>query len=143
MPLDRLVCLDLYSTSRAVIKAYRPFLEKLGLTYPQYLVMMALWEAGPLGVKDLAKKLALDSGTLSPLLKRLEVAGLVSRTRSKEDEREVSIALTAPGAALQKQSLVVCQNMFPLFGMGEADVITLQQTLRGIRERMDEADEPA
>jgi DNA-binding MarR family transcriptional regulator len=140
LPLDRLLCLDLYSTSRAVIKAYRPYLEKLGLTYPQYLVMMALWEdqESPQGMKELAEKLALDSGTLSPLLKRLESAGLVTRTRSKEDEREVFIALTAQGAKLQRESLAVCEGMFPKFGMSEGAALDLQQVLRKVRGLMEE-----
>ena len=142
LPLDRLLCLDLYSTSRAVTKAYRPYLEKLGLTYPQYLVMTALWEQSPLGVKDLSAKLSLDSGTLSPLLKRLEAAKLVRRTRGTEDEREVAISLTTEGAAMRKESRTVCEGMFPRFGLTPEKAVELQQTLRKIRQLM-EADEPS
>src|SRR4051812_24114791 len=98
--LENFLCLDLYATSRAVMKAYTPLLAPLGLTYPQYLVLVALWEAEPLQVNELAEGLSLDSGTLSPLLKRLEASGLVERKRSDQDERTVNIALTATGRAL-------------------------------------------
>jgi MarR family transcriptional regulator, organic hydroperoxide resistance regulator len=99
--LDRLVCFALYSASRAVINAYRPLLDEVGLTYPQYLVLLVLWERGPQSVKALGAALHLDSGTLSPLLKRLEAAGLVRRERQRGDERSVLITLTDAGTALE------------------------------------------
>ncbi len=99
--LDRLVCFALYAASRAVINAYRPLLDEVGLTYPQYLVMLVLWEQGPQPVKALGQALHLDSGTLSPLVKRLEAAGLVRRERQAGDERSVLVSLTGAGAALE------------------------------------------
>ena len=132
-----MLCLDLYAASRGVIKAYGPLLAKLGLTYPQYLVLMALWEKEPLAVKELATLLSLDSGTLSPLLKRLETAGLVIRTRSKVDERGVLIALTEAGRALEAKSQAVSEEIICLFGMTLEQVKGLQGTLRGITARME------
>ena len=135
--LDQLLCLDLYAASRAVIKAYGPLLEQTGLTYPQYLVMMALWEQGPLAVKGLSHLLSLDSGTLSPLLKRLEVAGLVARTRSKVDERGVTIALTDLGRALEARAAAVGPEIACLFGITREEARALQLSLRAIAKRMD------
>ena|SRR2546430_16148869 len=99
--LDRLVCFALYAASRAVINAYRPLLDEVGLTYPQYLVLLVLWERGPQPVKALGTALHLDSGTLSPLLKRLEAAGLVRRERQRGDERSVLVTPTPAGADLE------------------------------------------
>src|SRR5689334_2025135 len=102
--LDRQVCFALYSASRAATAVYRPVLDELGLTYPQYLVMLVLWESEPRGVKELGGELGLDSGTLSPLLKRLETLGLVERRRSGEDERRVAIHLTPAGRKIGRAS---------------------------------------
>jgi len=137
--LDNFLCLDLYATSRAVMKAYTPILAPLGLTYPQYLVMVALWEAEPLQVNELAERLSLDSGTLSPLLKRLEAAGLLGRNRSQEDERTVSIALTAAGRALKKKAPEIANHISERFGLAPAEMTPLKKTLRAIKERMDPA----
>ena len=103
--LDDQLCFALYAASRAVTARYRPMLDALGLTYPQYLVMMLLWESDHQTVGQLGSRLALDSGTLSPLLKRLTAAGLVTRHRRVEDERSVSIALTDEGRALRGQGV--------------------------------------
>jgi DNA-binding MarR family transcriptional regulator len=103
--LNRQVCFALYSASRAATAVYRPVLEELGLTYPQYLVMLVLWESEPRGVKELGEELGLDSGTLSPLLKRLESMGLVERRRSGEDERRVAIHRLADAAGLTPKEL--------------------------------------
>jgi len=102
--LDRQLCFALHSASRAVVRAYAPLLDELGLTYPQYLVMLVLWEdpRATVSVGDLGGRLQLDSGTLTPLLKRLESAGLVSRHRDEADERRVLIELTAAGVALRQ-----------------------------------------
>lgn len=137
--LETFLCLDLYATSRAVMKAYTPLLEPLGLTYPQYLAMVALWESEPLKVNELAERLSLDSGTLSPLLKRLEAAGLVERSRSVKDERSVEIALTAAGRNLQKKAPEVVSRISDLFGLKTEDMRRLQKTLRSIGERMEES----
>src|SRR3954470_3664742 len=95
--LDNQLCFALYSASLAMTKLYKPLLDELGLTYPQYLVMLALWERDGSTVSELGQRLYLDSGTLTPLLKRLEAAGLVSRVRSTEDERRVHLRLTSAG----------------------------------------------
>jgi MarR family transcriptional regulator, organic hydroperoxide resistance regulator len=134
--LDDFLCLDLYATSRAVMKAYTPLLEPLGLTYPQYLVMVALWEKDAQQVSELAERLSLDSGTLSPLLKRLEAAGHVSRTRSAQDERAVTVSLTDSGRALQKQAPEVGTEIGRLFGMTPAELQQIKGTLREISRRM-------
>ena len=98
--LNRQLCFAMYSASRAATAAYRPMLDELGLTYPQYLVMLVLWEEQPRSVRELGEELGLDSGTLSPLLKRLEALGLVERRRSAADERRVEVFLTDAGTAL-------------------------------------------
>src|SRR5258705_7591335 len=102
--LGNQLCFAIYSTAHAFNRVYKPLLDKLGLTYPQYLVMLVLWERDGLAVKDIGERLFLDSGTLTPLLKRLEAAGLIKRTRSTEDERQVMIALTAQGQALKEKA---------------------------------------
>jgi DNA-binding MarR family transcriptional regulator len=102
--LDQQLCFALYEASRSLIRAYGPLLEPLGITYPQYLVMLVLWEEKASTVKGLGERLALDSGTLTPLLKRLEQRGLVSRTRDREDERVVRIELTPEGQKLRTKA---------------------------------------
>jgi len=102
--LDQQLCFALYAASRSVTGLYRPLLEPLGLTYPQYLVMLVLWEQDGLTVRELGQRLQLDSGTLTPLLKRLQVAGLVTRQRRQQDEREVDIRLTHAGLALRDKA---------------------------------------
>ncbi|MCC8405769.1 MarR family transcriptional regulator [Paraburkholderia sp. MMS20-SJTN17] len=102
--LDEQLCFALYSTSLAMTKAYKPLLEKLGLTYPQYLAMLVLWETDDVTVKDMATRLSLDPATVTPLLKRLEAQGLVERVRGTDDERLVYIRLTGAGKALKRQA---------------------------------------
>src|SRR6478752_10857698 len=104
LQLDNQLCFALYSTSLAMTKLYKPMLEELGLTYPQYLAMLVLWEQDGLTVSELGERLYLDSGTLTPLLKRLETAGLVSRIRAVQDERRVHITLTAAGRKLKAKA---------------------------------------
>ena len=112
LKLDQQLCFSLYSAGRAMSKAYRPLLEPLGLTYPQYLVMMVLWAGDGLTVSEIGERLFLDSATLTPLLKRLQAAGLVTRTRASEDERQVLIALTAAGRALKAKAGSVPSGIF-------------------------------
>jgi len=104
LPLDDHLCFAVYAVSHALTKAYAPILAPLGLTYPQYLVMLTLWEEKQASVKRVGQRLGLDSGTLTPLLKRLEALGLVTRTRSKEDERVVEVSLTAEGKAMRAKA---------------------------------------
>ena len=109
--LDQQLCFALYAASRAMTQLYRPALEALGLTYPQYLVMLVLWERDGLAVKDLGAKLQLDSGTLTPLLKRLQTQGLVERLRDTTDERVSRIVLTANGRALKRRAKKVPESL--------------------------------
>lgn len=102
--LDNQVCFALYSASLAMTKLYKPLLDAIGLTYPQYLVMLVLWEQDGITVSDLGERLFLNSGTLTPVLKRLETAGLITRLRDADDERRVRITLTANGRALRSQA---------------------------------------
>ena len=107
LKLDQQLCFAMYSASRAMTKVYQPLLRPMGLTYPQYLVMLVLWQRNQLTVSQIGDTLTLDSGTLTPLLKRLETAGLVVRTRDATDERKVIVALTAAGRALKRQAATV------------------------------------
>jgi len=127
--LDRQVCFALYSASRAATAVYRPVLEQLGLTYPQYLVMLVLWENEPRGVKDLGGELGLDSGTLSPLLKRLEALGFVERRRSGEDERRVAIHLTPAGRDLSGPARAIPQRLADAAGLSLDELEQLRTTL--------------
>ncbi|MEW1779226.1 MarR family transcriptional regulator [Streptomyces sp. NPDC086777] len=129
--LDRQICFSLHAASRAFNGVYRVILKDLGLTYPQYLVMLVLWEQGDLPVKRLGEHLRLDSGTLSPLLKRLETAGLVRRERSTRDERSVEVRLTEEGAALRERALEVPRRIVAATGF---DV----EEIRGLKERLDQ-----
>ena len=127
--LKRQVCFSLYAASRAATAVYRPLLESLGLTYPQYLVMLLLWEQDGPAVRELGDALDLDSGTLSPLLKRLEAAGLVERRRSPEDERRVSVHLTRDGAALRERATTVPAQLAQAAGLSPAEIDQLNATL--------------
>jgi MarR family transcriptional regulator, organic hydroperoxide resistance regulator len=128
--LSDLLCFDLYSTARVITRAYRPVLSGLGLTYPQYLVMVALWQYAPRTVKDLGDNLDLDSGTLSPLLKRLEASGLVTRRRRPDDERTVEITLTPKGRALEREAKRIPIEMAAVMGLSEGEERKLRAVLR-------------
>jgi MarR family transcriptional regulator, organic hydroperoxide resistance regulator len=132
--LDDQLCFALYAASRAVTQRYRPLLDELGLTYPQYLVMLVLWEQGPTAVKGLADALQLDYGTLSPLLKRLAAAGLVERQRRSEDERSVEISLTAAGEELKAQAAGIPQLVVDAYDLDANDFAALRNILRELTE---------
>ena len=129
LALDEQVCFALYAGERAVAAAYRGLLDPLELTYPQYLVMLALWEQDDVTVSWLGSRLGLDSGTLSPLLKRLEAAGRVIRTRSPRDERVVRITLTADGRALRDRALHIPGTLFTRLGLDPAEADELRRIL--------------
>jgi DNA-binding MarR family transcriptional regulator len=124
------LCFDLYAAARAITRAYRPILSTLGLTYPQYLVMGMLWQHSPRSVKDLGERLDLDSGTLSPLLKRLEASGLVTRQRRLDDERTVDITPTPRGRALEREAEGVPMEMAAIMGVSETDERKLRSLLQ-------------
>jgi DNA-binding MarR family transcriptional regulator len=129
LALDRQVCFALAVAARNVIAVYRPALEPLGLTHPQYLVMLALWQYGPLSVKDLSRLLQLDPGTLSPLLKRLEAAGLLRRERDPRDQRNLALALTEEGRALRAQAEQVPAGIVQRLGMPVEELMELHGVL--------------
>jgi DNA-binding MarR family transcriptional regulator len=127
--LERQVCFALVVASRSVLAIYRPLLEPLGLTHPQYLVMLALWGETPLSVGRIGSLLQLDSPTLSPLLKRLQSAGLITRTRSGDDERQVDINLTADGRALREKALAIPPAVVEKLGMEIPELEALHAAL--------------
>jgi DNA-binding MarR family transcriptional regulator len=118
LALDRQVCFALVTTARRVVSVYGPVLEPLGLTHPQYLVMLALWEASPRRVRDLAEALYLEPATLSPLLKRLESAGLIERRRDPDDDRALAVSLTPAGVSLRERALEVPGQVMERLGVG-------------------------
>ena len=130
--LDEQLRFALYTASRAMTSCYRPMLDGLGLTYPQYLVLVLLWERGDLSVTGIGHALQLETGTLSPLLKRLEATGLVTRTRQAGDERSVLIGLTSAGRALEKRAADVQRNVESVTGLDDAEITALRSTLQGI-----------
>ncbi|WP_030059819.1 MarR family winged helix-turn-helix transcriptional regulator [Streptomyces novaecaesareae] len=137
--LDQQLCFSLNAASRAFGGVYRVLLKDLGLTYPQYLVMLVLWEDGELPVKRIGERLRLDSGTLSPLLKRLEVAGLVSRERSPEDERSVTVRLTSEGSALRERAGQVPRRLLTATGLPIEDLAALRGLLERVTGALDSA----
>ncbi|MGJ9422776.1 MarR family winged helix-turn-helix transcriptional regulator [Aeromicrobium sp. CF3.5] len=134
--IDDLLCFDLYAASRAITACYRPVLSELGLTYPQYLVVRLLSEGPPRPVSDLASDLHLDHGTMTPLLRRLESAGLITRTRSARDERVVEIELTAQGRALQARFTAIDCHLRDAMGLEETEARNLQIQLRSLTEHL-------
>jgi MarR family transcriptional regulator, organic hydroperoxide resistance regulator len=134
--LKHQVCFALYSASRAVTAFYRPVLESLGLTYPQYLVMMVLWEHGERSVRELGTALMLDSGTLSPLLKRLEAAGLVIRRRDPTDERSVLVRLTGAGNDLRRAAADVPMRVATASGLPPSELAELRDALTTLTHAM-------
>ncbi|MFO1190641.1 MAG: MarR family transcriptional regulator [Rhodoferax sp.] len=134
--LDNQLCFALYSASLAMTKVYKPLLDPLGLTYPQYLAMLVLWERDSLTVSELGERLSLDSGTLTPLLKRLEAAGLVQRARSSEDERRVLVSATAAGRKLRARALKVPACLLRATGCTVSELVTLTQQIQAVRARL-------
>ncbi|WP_432746582.1 MarR family transcriptional regulator [Streptomyces sp. JH002] len=137
--LHHQICFSLHAASRAFGSVYRVVLKDLGLTYPQYLVMLVLWEHGELPVKRIGELLRLESGTLSPLLKRLDAAGLVHRERSAEDERSVTVRLTERGTALREPALRVPQRIATATGLSLTEVAELRERLNRLTEALDTA----
>ncbi|MGW7368845.1 MarR family winged helix-turn-helix transcriptional regulator [Streptomyces sp. NPDC054841] len=138
--LDHQICFSLHAASRAFNGVYRTVLKDLGLTYPQYLVMLVLWEHGALPVKTIGEQLRLDSGTLSPLLKRLEALGCVERRRSAEDERSVTVHPTDKGIALREQAALVPRRIAAATGLTLEEIGDLQTRLASLTAKLDGAD---
>jgi MarR family transcriptional regulator, organic hydroperoxide resistance regulator len=136
MVLDDQMCFALYAASRAVTGLYRPLLDALGLTYPQYLVLLVLWDRGSVPVKELGAALQLDYGTLTPLLKRLEAHGLLRRERRADDERSVQITLTPEGTALRERARSVPTFIGSSMGLSPAEFESLRASLRRLTENV-------
>lgn len=137
LELDNQLCFALYNASRAMTRAYGPLLAELGLTYPQYLAMLALWESDDaLAVGELGSRLHLDSGTLTPLLKRLAEVGFVARDRDPADERRVLITLTATGRELRDRAVDVPGKAFACFGLDPQAALALKQQLANLAETL-------
>jgi DNA-binding MarR family transcriptional regulator len=132
--LDNQLCFAFYAATRAIMQAYQPLLEELGLTYPQYIVMLVLWENDGLSVSEIGERLYLDSGTLTPLLKRMEAAGLVSRARSERDERVVLVHLTSAGQRLKKRARTVPEQLFCRLQMAPEDFLRLRGDVKRLFE---------
>lgn len=130
--LENQPCFPLYAASREVIKRYRPYLDAMELTYTQYIVLMVIWEHGTISVRDLGRKLYLDSGTLTPVLKTMEQAGLITRRRSTEDERVLMITITESGLALQEKAQEIPAAIRESLGLNEKELQTLMQLLNKI-----------
>ncbi|WP_223641719.1 MarR family winged helix-turn-helix transcriptional regulator [Corallococcus sp. EGB] len=134
--LDLQLCFPLYAASRAMVQAYTPLLAKLGLTYPQYLVMLVLWETDGVTVKELGEKLYLDSGTLTPLLKRLETLGFVRRERSQEDARSVTASLTSQGKALRRKAASIPEAIVCRTGLSLEELARLRRDIQRLFEKV-------
>ena len=141
--LDRQLCFALYSSSLLMTKLYKPVLGALGLTYPQYLVLLVLWETDSITVGELGARLYLDSGTLTPLLKRMETAGLLTRSRAADDERRVVIALTAAGRALRRKAEKVPLAVACATGCKLDEIAALTSQLQALRMQLADQVEPA
>jgi DNA-binding MarR family transcriptional regulator len=136
LALDNQLCFALYSASLAMTKLYKPLLDELGLTYPQYLAMLVLWQDDGLSVSQLGERLHLDSGTLTPLLKRLEAAGLVARLRAVEDERRVHVTLTAAGRKLRSRAEKIPGCILEAAQCSVSDLVQLTRQVQSLRDRL-------
>ncbi|MDP4145129.1 MAG: MarR family transcriptional regulator [Bacillota bacterium] len=130
LKLDNQLCFALYACSREINKLYKPFLDKLGITYTQYVTLLVLWEQDNITVKELGAKLHLDSGTLTPLLKKLETQDIVQRIRDKEDERNVYVRLTSKGADMKNQAVEIPTRVFCSTGLSIDEAAQLKEKLK-------------
>ena len=137
--LENQLCFSLYATSMAVTRTYKPLLDRLGITYPQYLVLLALWEQDGRAVGVVAARLGLEPSTVTPLVKRLEAAGLVTRTRNPEDERQVQVRLTKRGAVLQEECGCLAETLVVRSGMAGKRLVGLNKDLQALRHALTEA----
>ncbi len=134
LPLDRQLCFSLYGTSMAITRAYKPLLDALGLTYPQYLVLSVLWEEDGQTISAIASRLALESSTITPLVKRLEQAGFVERKRSAADERQVHVRLTQCGRDLRLKTGCLVERLLQRSGMTPEELIALNEQVQRLRD---------
>lgn len=140
LPLDQQLCFSLYGASMAISRLYKPMLDAIGITYPQYLVLHALWEEDGRTVGEIAQRLALESSTVTPLVKRLEAAGFVTRERNPADERQVQVRLTGPGSDLREECGCLGEALLARSGLEVAQLVTLQEQVQKLwRALKDEA----
>ena len=137
LKLDNQLCFPLYACAKETVRLYKPYLDELGLTYTQYITMLVLWEEEKLTVKDLGKRLYLDSGTLTPLLKKLEAKGLLLRERSKEDERNLIITLTEEGVAMKDRALHIPHEMVKCVDLDMEERVVLYKLLYKLLSNVD------
>jgi len=137
LKLENQLCFPLYACAKEIVKLYKPFLDEINLTYTQYITMMVLWEHTSLTVKELGKHLYLDSGTLTPLLKKLEKEGLVSRLRSAEDEREVNVTLTDKGTHLREKAEAIPTKMSSCINLPDEDLLKLHEILHNMLRQIE------
>lgn len=138
LKLDNQICFPLYAASKEIVRRYTPFLNEIDLTYTQYIAMMVMWEEEELSVKDLGKRLFLDSGTLTPLLKNLEKKELVTRTRSKEDERYLVVRVTEKGMALREKAVEIPAKIGSCISLEKTEAVQLYATLRKLLGQFEE-----
>ena len=136
LPLDNQLCFALYAATIAVNRAYKPMLDGLGLTYPQYLVLSTLWEKDGLSVSAIADRLSLESSTITPLVKRLELAGMLGRARNPKDERQVIVSLTAKGKSLEQKTACLTQTLLEKSGLTPEQLTKLNGQVRNLRDAL-------
>jgi DNA-binding MarR family transcriptional regulator len=136
LPLDDHLCFAVYSANIAINRLYRPLLDDLGITYPQYLVLSTLWETDGRTIGEIAERLALESSTITPLVKRLETAGFLGRSRNPDDERQVNVSLTAKGTALQQKSKCLTETLLDRSGLPVADMVRLNREVSALRDAL-------
>ena len=135
-PLDGQLCFSLYAATIAVNRTYKPILDRLGLTYPQYLVLSTLWEKEGLAISAIADRLALESSTITPLVKRLESAGFLTRLRNQKDERQVLVSLTAKGRAMKHKTACLTRTLLERSGMTVDQIVRLNRQVQGLRDAL-------
>ena len=140
LSLENHLCFSLYACSRAILRLYRPYLDELKLTYPQYLVLVTLWEKQVCTIKELGEALDLDTGTLTPLLKRMEAAGLIERRRDKGDERVVNIQITEAGQALQEKAACIPDSLLRASGMTDEELGAINATITRLLQQVNEVE---
>ena len=136
LPLDSQLCFSLYAASIAVNRTYKPLLDALGLTYPQYLVLSTLWEQDGLAVSAIADRLALESSTITPLVKRLETAGLLTRERNPKDERQVIVSLTIKGRSLNERTACLTEKLLERSGLKPEQLVALNEQVKRLRQAL-------
>ena len=140
LPLDSQLCFSLYAASMAVNRTYKPLLDGLGLTYPQYLVLSTLWEQGELAVSAIADRLSLESSTITPLVKRLESAGFVTRERNPKDERQVIVSLTAKGRSMNDKTACLTEKLLERSGLTPEQLTRMNRQVRQLRDALGATD---